>query len=134
MSLKNPAKFPPNFPQNFSAKNQEISPTSFCRRKDFLSAGLRKRKKISGVLFFFVTVACCCGLCEPNMLITKASAKENLGEIICLSIVKAKANQNPQIFICNCFRADGTTFHQTRPRMTQRHLPQRAFPAPIHVL
>ena len=37
----------------------------------------RKRKKIA---FFFVSVACCCGLCKPNMLIAKANAKENLGE------------------------------------------------------
>ena len=30
--------------------------------------------------FFFLVVACCCGLCMPNMLITKADAKENLRE------------------------------------------------------
>ena len=35
------------------------------------------------------------------MLITKAIAKENLGDYICLSITKKK------IFICNRFRADG---------------------------
>ena len=53
-------------------------------------------------------MACCCGLCVPNMTITKANAKENLGELICLSIAKAKAKYNLQIFICNYFRADGT--------------------------
>ena len=41
------------------------------------------------------------------MTITKANAKENLGEFSCLSITKAKAKQNLQIFICNLFRADG---------------------------
>ena len=47
---------------------------------------------------FAFCLACCCGLCVPNMLITKANAKENLGELMCLS--KAKARKNPQIFIC----------------------------------
>ena len=44
----------------------------------------RKQKKISGILFLFVSVACYCGLCMPNMSVTKANAKENLGEFICL--------------------------------------------------
>ena len=39
----------------------------------------------------FVSVACCCGLCVPNMIIMKANAKENLREFICLSTTKAKA-------------------------------------------
>ena len=56
---------------------------------------------------YFVSVVCCCGLCVPNMIITKANAKENLGEFMCLSITKAKATTNPQIYICNSFRADG---------------------------
>ena len=34
--------------------------------------------------FFFVSVACGCGLCLPDMIITKANAKENLGEFMCL--------------------------------------------------
>ena len=42
------------------------------------------------------------------MIITKANVKENLAELICLSITKAKAKQNPQIFICNIFCEDGT--------------------------
>ena len=43
------------------------------------------------------------------MLIMKASVKDNLGEFTVLSITKAeaKAKQNPQIFICDRFRADG---------------------------
>ena len=59
----------------------------------FLCVELRKRerKKISGILFYFVSVSCCCGLCMPNMIVTKANAKETLGEFICLSIAKAKA-------------------------------------------
>ena len=49
-------------------------------------------------------MACCCGLCVPNMIIAKAKAKENLGEFICrLSITKANAKTNLQIFICNHF-------------------------------
>ena len=71
-----------------------------------LSVGLRKRKRkeISGnLLIIFAIVACCCG----NMFTTKANAKENLGECICLSITKAKAKQDRQIFICNRFLADG---------------------------
>ena len=36
---------------------------------------------MSGI-FCIVSVACCCGLCVPNMTITKANAKENLGEFI----------------------------------------------------
>ena len=76
---------------------------------DFLSVELRKRKrkKISGILMYFVSVACRCGLCVPNMIIMKANAKEIIGEIICLSITKARAKQNHPIFICNRFRADG---------------------------
>ena len=45
-----------------------------------------------GFYFVFVSVACCCGLCVPNMTIAKADAKETLGEFICLSITKAKQN------------------------------------------
>ena len=41
------------------------------------------------------------------MIITKANAKENLGDFICLSITKAKAKTNPQILISHRFRADG---------------------------
>ena len=60
---------------------------------DLLSVELRKRnrKKISGIKSLFVSVACCCSLCAPNMTITKTNTKENLGEFICLSITKAKA-------------------------------------------
>ena len=52
-------------------------------------------------------MACCCGLCVPNMTITKANTKENQGEFFRLSITEAKAKQNLQIFICNHFCADG---------------------------
>ena len=60
---------------------------------DFVSVEVRKRKrkKISRILIYLVSEACCCGLRMPNMIITKAKAKENLGEFICLSIAKAKA-------------------------------------------
>ena len=34
------------------------------------------------ILLFFVSLACCCGLCMPNMFTTKANAKETLGEIV----------------------------------------------------
>ena len=40
-------------------------------------------------LEFFVT--CCCGLCVPKLIITKANAKDHLGGFICLSIARAKA-------------------------------------------
>ena len=36
----------------------------------------------------------------PSMIITKANAKENLGEFICHSITKAHAKTNLQIFMC----------------------------------
>ena len=60
----------------------------------------------------FAGVASCCGLCVPNMIVTKANAKENLGEFVCLSIATAKTNL--QIFICNRFRADGNALHSNR--------------------
>ena len=41
------------------------------------------------------------------MIIMKANAKEYLGKFMCLSITKAKAKTNPQIFICNRFCVDG---------------------------
>ena len=59
-SEKNPGKFPPNFPlnfPNFPAKNQKISPTSFCR-----SAGRKKRttKKLTRqVLLAYVDETSC---------------------------------------------------------------------------
>ena len=46
---------------------------------------------ISGILLYFVSVACCCGLCVPNMITTKANAKENLGEFICVSTTKVNS-------------------------------------------
>ena len=51
---------------------------------DFLSVERRKRKrkKTSGILIYLVSEACCCGLLMPNMIITKAKAKESLGELI----------------------------------------------------
>ena len=45
----------------------------FCRQR-----AMRKRKRNN---FFFVRVACYCGLCLPNMITTKANAKENLGDV-----------------------------------------------------
>ena len=53
------------------------------RISDFLSIELRKRKrkKNSGILNYFRSVACCCGLCVPNMIIAKANAKEIWGEL-----------------------------------------------------
>ena len=47
-----------------------------------------ERKSLGFFVFF---VACYYGLCVPNMFITKAHAKENLGEFVCLSITKAQA-------------------------------------------
>ena len=41
----------------------------------------RKRKNISGIIFLFVSVACCCGLCVPNMTMMKANAKRESGGI-----------------------------------------------------
>ena len=51
----------------------------------------KAKHKISVILFLFASAASCCGLCVPNMTITKANVKENLGEFICLSIMRAKA-------------------------------------------
>ena len=41
-------------------------------------------RKILG--FCTVIVHCCCGLCAPNIFITKAKAKDNPGEFICLRV------------------------------------------------
>ena len=41
------------------------------------------------------------------MVVTKANAKEKLGEFISLAITKANAKTNLQIFICNHFCVDG---------------------------
>ena len=47
--------------------------------------------------------------CVCPAIITKANAKENPGEFICLSTtMRAKAKSNLQIFMCNRFRTDGT--------------------------
>ena len=43
-------------------------------------------------------------------MITKATVKENLGELMCLSIAKTKARNNLLIFICNQCGEDGTHF------------------------
>ena len=58
----------------------------------FLSVELQKRKrnKISGILFLFASVACCCGLCVPNMTIAKANAKEIWGNLFAFPLRKRK--------------------------------------------
>ena len=66
----------------------------------------RKRKDISGNLLAFVVVASYCGLCVPNMFLTKANAKENLGRIYLPCCYDSESEINLQIFICNRFRAD----------------------------
>ena len=77
---------------NYERKNQ--NPKVF----DFLSVGLRKRKrkKISGTLKYFVSVTCCCGLCVPNMIVAKASAKESLGNLFPFPLRKRKQKQIPR--------------------------------------
>ena len=86
-------------------------PDKFCKvaRPRYSRCWITKAKveKLFGILLSFVSVACCCGLCMPNMFIAKAHADENLGLFIFLSTTKAKARKSPQIFICNCFRVDG---------------------------
>ena len=85
---------------------------------DFPSVELRKRKrkKISDILFLFVSVACCIFIRKCGLLLWlvraqhghyKSKCKRKSGGIFCLSITKAKAKSNLQIFICNHFRADG---------------------------
>ena len=44
-----------------------------------------RAKEISGIILYVVCVACCCGLCVPDMIIVKANPKENLVEFPCLS-------------------------------------------------
>ena len=60
----------------------------------FLSGGLRKRKrkKISEILICFVSVACCCGLCVPDMIIMRAifNAKEKSGELFAFPLRERK--------------------------------------------
>ena len=78
---------------------------------DFLSVGLRKRKrnkKILGFCLFFVSVACSWGVCVTHMFITKANAKENLEELIFPFHYESESEKNLQIFICNHICADGT--------------------------
>ena len=48
-------------------------------------------RKSQGILIYVVSVACCCGLCVPNMRITKANAKESLRELTYFSIPKVEA-------------------------------------------
>ena len=72
-----------SFPLPSSQKQLQAKINENPRIWDFLSVELRKqkRKKMSGFLLL-VSVACCCGLCVPNMTTTKANAKENLGEFV----------------------------------------------------
>ena len=37
--------------------------------------------KSLGFCFVFTSVACLCGLCAPNMFVTKANVKENPGDL-----------------------------------------------------
>ena len=51
-------------------------------------------------MLFLVSVACFCGMCKPKILIT-------WGNLFAFPLQKRKAEKNPQIFICNRFRANG---------------------------
>ena len=69
----------------------------------------RNRFGINSVIFLwkenlqdfnlFRSVACCCGLCLPNIIIAKANAKENLGEFVCLSITKESELKSPDFHL-----------------------------------
>ena len=53
-------------------------------------------------------MACCCGLRLPNIIITKANAKENPGGIyLPFHFESERRNKISRFFICNHFRADG---------------------------
>ena len=53
-------------------------------------------------------VACCFGLCVPSIFISKANAKEDLGEYWPFHYEsESEKEKKPQIFICNRVRADG---------------------------
>ena len=47
--------------------------------------------------FNFVTAACCCGLCVPNMIITKA--KNTWGSLFAFPLRKRKQNKISRFFI-----------------------------------
>ena len=57
-----------------------------------------------GILLFFVSVACWCGLCEPKMFITKANPKNNLGNFPCLSIIwkRKQKIRSPHFHLSSC--------------------------------
>ena len=63
------------------------------------------KNKSQGLVFFWVSVACCCGLCLPNMIITKANAGVS-GEIYSPFHKESESQKNLQISIRNRFRAD----------------------------
>ena len=71
---------------NYKRKNKKIN-----QDLGFLSAKLRKRKKISGILIYFVIVACCCGLWRAQHDHYESKCERKSGEFVWLSITKAKA-------------------------------------------
>ena len=81
------------------------------RTFDFLSVELRKRKrkKISGILFSFVSVACCCSLHLPQHGHYENKCEAKSGGFYLPFHYERESKINLQIFICNHFRADGKT-------------------------
>ena len=67
---------------------------------DLLSVGLRKRKQteVSGIFAFLRKLLV--GLCVPNMFFMKANAKEDLGNMICLSIAQRESERKSPEFTC----------------------------------
>ena len=57
------------------------------------------------------------------MINTKANAKENLGEFVCLAITKAKARKNLQTLISNRFRADYSSIHKVFRTKARKQFP-----------
>ena len=52
-------------------------------------------------------MACCCGLCVPNMTITKANAKDNLGEIVVAFHYESESEiKSPDFLVPTLCRAD----------------------------
>ena len=74
------------------------------------------RKKLSGISIYFVSVVCCCGLCVPNMIITKANAKQIFwGNVFAFPSSHTNPNAKSvfEIFACSRFRAYWTLAETT---------------------
>ena len=64
----------------------------------FLDCESESERTSLGFDLFFVSVACCCGLWVPNIIITKANSKENLRDFVCLLHYESESQQKKERF------------------------------------